>query len=128
MTALDRVVTRGLEQNPEDPIMQELGVVLQEIKVGTPKSEALLNMCDRVESEYLDSMVGSIIQSEEKGTPLAEILEIQVETIRDKRTARVEKAASSASVKILFPLIFILVSVLTLIFGMMGLSMFYGTA
>lgn len=128
MTALDRVVTRGLEQNPEDPIMQELGVVLQEIKVGTSKSEALLNMCGRVESEYLDSMVGSIIQSEEKGTPLAEILEIQVETIRDKRTARVEKAASSASVKILFPLIFILVSVLTLIFGMMGLSMFYGTA
>src|SRR5690606_6169354 len=33
MTALDRVVTRGQEQNPDDPMCQELGVVLQEMRV-----------------------------------------------------------------------------------------------
>lgn len=126
MSALDRVVSRGLEQDPDDPMMQEMGVVLQEIRVGTPKTEALLNMCERVQSDYLDSMVGSIVQSEEKGTPLTEVLSIQVDTIRDKRTTRVEKAASSASVKLLFPLIFIMGSVMVLIFGMMGLKMYYG--
>jgi len=119
MTALDRVVEQGREQNPDDPIVQELGVVLQELRVGTPRSDALRNLVERVQSEYLESMVGAIIQSEERGTPLASVLEAQVETIRKKRSQRIEKQASQAAVKILLPLMFIFMSVIILIVGMM---------
>ncbi len=119
MSALQRVVDRGKEQDPDDPVIQELGVVLQEMRVGTARTDALINLCERVESEYLDTMVGAIIQSEERGTPLAQVLEIQVDTIRDKRTQRVEKAASEAAVKILFPLMFIFGSVVVIIVGAM---------
>lgn len=121
MTALDRVVTRGQQQNPDDPMVQELGVVLQEMRVGTARSDALLNLCSRVDSEYLNSMVGAIIQSERRGTPLATVLEIQIDTIRNKRTQRVEKAASQAAVKILFPLMFIFASVIVVVMGAMFL-------
>lgn len=121
MSALDRVVTRGQIQNPDDPIVQELGVVLQEMRVGTARTDALINLCERVKSDYLDSMVGSIIQSEKRGTPLANVLEIQIDTIRNKRTAKVEKAASQAAVKILFPLMFIFGAVVTIIVGAMVL-------
>lgn len=121
MTALQRVVDRGKEQNPEDPVIQELGVVLQEMRVGTARTDALLNLCERVDSEYLDTMVGSIIQSEERGTPLAQVLEIQVDTIRNKRTQKIEKAASEAAVKILFPLMFIFAAVVVVIVGAMVL-------
>lgn len=126
MTALDRVVERGQQQNPDDPIIQELGVVLQEMRVGTARTDALLNLCERVKSEYLDSMVGSIIQSERRGTPLAQVLEIQISTIRNKRTQKIEKAASQAAVKILFPLMFIFASVVCVIVGAMVLRMMSG--
>lgn len=122
MSALDRVVMRGQQQNPDDPMIQELGVVLQEMRVGTPKADALLNLCERVNSEYLKSMVGAIIQSEKRGTPLAKVLEIQVETIRNKRTQRIEKAASQAAVKILLPLMFIFGAVIVVVVGAMILK------
>ncbi len=126
MSSLDRVVERGQQQNPDDPIIQELGVVLQEMRVGTARTDALLNLCERVKSDYLDTMVGSIIQSERRGTPLAQVLEIQVDTIRNKRTQKIEKAASQAAVKILFPLMFIFASVVCVIVGAMVLRMMSG--
>ncbi len=128
MTAVDRVVQRGQEQDPDDPIIQELGVVLQEMRVGTARTDALLNLCERVNSDYLDTMVGAIIQSEERGTPLAQVLEIQIDTIRNKRTQRIEKAASQAAVKILFPLMFIFGAVVVIIVGAMVLRMMAGGA
>lgn len=124
MTALDRVVARGLEQNPDDPMIQELGVVLQEMRVGTARADALINLCERVKSDYLKSMVGSILQSEKRGTPLATVLEIQINTIRNKRTQKVEKAASQAAVKMLGPLMLIFAAVLVIILGSMGLKMY----
>jgi tight adherence protein C len=124
MTALDRVVARGMEQSLDDPMIQELGVVLQEMRVGTARADALINLCERVKSDYLKSMVGSILQSEKRGSPLAKVLEIQVNTIRNKRTQKIEKAASLAAVKILGPLMLIFGSVLVIIIGSMGLKMY----
>lgn len=128
MSALDRVVTSGLEQNPGDPMIQELGVVLQEMRVGTSREDALINLCERVRSEYLKSMVGAILQSEKRGTPLATVLEIQVTTIRSKRTARIEKAASQAAVKMLGPLMFIFGAVVVVMMGAVGLKLYYSGA
>lgn len=123
MSALDRVVTNGQEQNPDDPMIQELGVVLQEMRVGTARADALINLCERVQSDYLKSMVGSILQSEKRGTPLASVLEVQIGTIRNKRTQKIEKAASEAAVKILGPLMFIFGAVLVIVIGAMVLKM-----
>jgi tight adherence protein C len=122
MTALDRVVTRGQQQNPDDPMIQELGVVLQEMRVGTAKTDALLSLCERVDSDYLNSMVGAIIQSEKRGSPLAQVLEIQIDTIRNKRTQKIEKMASQAAVKILLPLMFIFGAVVVVVMGAMILK------
>jgi tight adherence protein C len=122
MTALDRVVSRGLEQNPDAPVIQELSLVLQEMKVGTARTDALINLCERVDSDYLASMVGSIIQAEKRGTPLATVLEVQIDTIRNKRTQKIEKQASEAAVKILFPLMFIFGAVVVVIMGAMVLK------
>lgn len=124
MTALDRVVTRGQEQNPDDPMVQELGVVLQEMRVGTARTDALINLCERVKSDYLQSMVGAILQSEKRGSPLATVLEVQVDTIRNKRTQKVEKKASQAAVKILLPLMFIFGAVILVVVGAMVLKIY----
>lgn len=124
MTALDRVVTRGQEQNPDDPMIQELGVVLQEMRVGTARADALINLCERVKSDYLQSMVGSILQSEKRGSPLATVLEVQIDTIRNKRTQKIEKKASQAAVKILLPLMFIFGAVIVVVVGAMILKIY----
>ncbi len=124
MTALDRVVTRGQEQNPDDPMIQELGVVLQEMRVGTARADALINLCERVKSDYLQSMVGAILQSEKRGSPLATVLEVQIDTIRNKRTQKVEKKASQAAVKILLPLMFIFGAVIVIVVGAMILKVY----
>ncbi len=124
MTALDRVVKSGMEQNPDDPMVQELGVVLQEMRVGTARADALINLCERVKSDYLQSMVGSILQSEKRGSPLANVLEVQIDTIRNKRTQKIEKMASQAAVKILLPLMFIFGAVIVVVMGAMVLKMY----
>ena len=92
------------------------------MRVGTPKADALLNLCERVDSDYLNSMVGAIIQSEKRGSPLARVLEIQVDTIRNKRTQKIEKMASQAAVKILMPLMFIFGAVVVVVMGAMILK------
>src|SRR5690606_8948706 len=92
------------------------------MRVGTARTDALINLCERVKSDYLQSMVGAILQSEKRGSPLATVLEVQIDTIRNKRTQKIEKKASQAAVKILLPLMFIFGAVMVVVVGAMVLK------
>jgi tight adherence protein C len=81
------------------------------------RKDALLNLRDRVQSEYLTTVVGAVIQAEAMGTPLSRILQVQAQANRLKRTQRAERVAAEATVKILFPLMMILIAVFLTMFG-----------
>jgi tight adherence protein C len=111
-TSLDTVVRKD-----KGPLIEELHYVLQEIRLGVTRRDALINMKDRVQSEYMTSVVSAVIQAEAMGTPLSRILQVQAQANRLKRTQRAEKVAAEAGVKILFPLIMILIAVFLTMFG-----------
>ncbi|MCP4867511.1 MAG: type II secretion system F family protein [Proteobacteria bacterium] len=113
-SSLERIVTKDSTQSP---LVEEMRYVLQEVKMGTTRREALLGLKDRVPSDYITGLVSSVVQAEQMGTPLTNILRIQAGAIRLKRSQRAEKLAGEAPVKMIMPLLFIVGAVMLTLFG-----------
>ena len=99
VTALRDILSR----RQTDELGLELRKALHEIQLGKPRQTALKEMTQRVRQPELTSVLNAIIQSDELGVSIGQVLRIQAEQLRAKRFARAEKLASEAPVKILFP-------------------------
>jgi len=109
---------RNVERRDVDELGEELLRVLHEIRLGKPRRLALREMADRVSLPELNSVVNSLIQADELGVSVGEILRIQSDQIRLRRFERAEKLANEAPVKMLAPLfIFIFPAVLLVLLG-----------
>lgn len=106
-----------IRDNPEDDLNQELRLVQTEIDLGSKRAEALDHMADRIPLESLRSVIGAVNQAELLGTPLATILKSQADMMRVYRHVRAEKLSASASLRILFPSMLILLAVVLFVFG-----------
>lgn len=108
-----------VREQEEDPLNVEFKAVLGEIELGTTRRKAMENLAQRVPLEGMRSIVASIIQAEELGTPLHRVLHDQATLLRLQRSVRAENAAAKASVRILLPCLLIVISVILAIFGPM---------
>jgi tight adherence protein C len=106
-----------VREKSDDPLNVELRTMLAEMDLGTTRRQALENLGVRVPLEMLRGVVASIIQAEELGTPLADVLHSEATLMRLHRSVRAENAAAVASVRILIPSLLILMSVVLAIFG-----------
>lgn len=86
----------------------ELTMTNLEIRAGTPREEALRNLAERTGLADLRSLVTMLIQTDRFGTSIAQALRVQSDTLREKRKQRAEEAAAKTSIKMLFPLIFLI--------------------
>jgi tight adherence protein C len=119
--AVQEVVDKS--SNPDDALVEELGFLLQEQKVGKTRKFALTQFAARTQSESVKEFVAAVIQAEERGNPLGHILQIQAEASRMRRSVRAEEAAAKAGVKIMMPLMLAFVAVLMLIVGPIALQL-----
>jgi tight adherence protein C len=101
----DLALVRVTERFP-GVLAQELGRALQEMKLGRSRREALQDMADRVGAEDLSNFVRSLVQADQLGVGMGNILRLQSDEIRRKRRQRAEEQAMKAPVKMLFPLLF----------------------
>lgn len=83
----------------------ELGRVLQEVRLGRPRLEALADMGQRNGVEELNNFVQAIIQSEQLGAGVARILRTQSDEIRQRRLITAQERGARASLKMLLPMI-----------------------
>jgi tight adherence protein C len=83
----------------------EFNQVLNEIRLGRPRLEALDDMGRRNKVEELNNFLQAIIQSEQLGVGIANVLRIQSEEIRRRRRQRAEEAGQKAPIKMLIPMI-----------------------
>jgi len=111
--ALKQVVDKSSSSN--DALIGELNLILKELQVGKTRKQALEQLAERVPCEAVREFVGAICQAEERGNPLGQVLEIQAEASRQRRSTRAEEAASKASVKMLAPMLLIFAAILLLI-------------
>lgn len=88
----------------EDDLALEFGRVLQEIRLGKLRREALRDMSDRLDVPELTSFVAAVIQSEQLGVSMAKVLRIQSDQMRVRRRQMAEEEANKAPIKMVFPI------------------------
>lgn len=87
------------------PLADELMRTLQEVQVGVDRSRALRNLADRTTVSELRQFVIAVVQAENYGVPIANVLRTQAAEMRLKRRQRAEERAMKIPVKIVFPLV-----------------------
>lgn len=87
-------------------LVSEFSIVLKEMKMGVSKRDALKSMIERVPLANLITFVGAIIQADQLGVSIGNVLRIQSNLMRQKRRQRASELAMKAPIKILFPMIF----------------------
>lgn len=89
----------------DNALADEFKTVLQEVRLGRPRLEALDDMGRRCGVEDLHNFTQAVIQSEQMGVGLAKILRLQSEEMRRKRRQRAEELAAKASLKMMLPMV-----------------------
>lgn len=99
------------------PLLEELSFVLEEIKWGKPRSQALKDMARRLNIPEVGSFVQTLTIAERMGTPVSEAFTILSEDMRLHRFHQGERIAMKAPIKILIPLIFCILPVIGIVIG-----------
>ena len=99
------------------PVAEEFGRVLADMNLGKTRMEAFQSMRDRLADDEITSIIGTIIQGEHLGTPLARIFRSQSDVLRVKRSQRAEAVAAEAGVNMLLPAVLVMASTVLVILG-----------
>jgi tight adherence protein C len=98
--ALGKVVEKS-----EGPLTDEFRRALAEVRIGKSRRDALRELVGRTNVPALTNFIGAIIQAEQLGVAIANVLEVQSEQLRIERRQRAEEMANKAPIKMLFPLV-----------------------
>lgn len=104
------------KSNPS-AFIEELSLMLHEVKVGKPRREALKDLAKRINSPDVTAFARTLIQADRMGTPIAEALSILSEDARERFFRRAERSALQSPMKMLIPLIFFILPVVGVIVG-----------
>ncbi len=87
------------------PLKEEILITLHEIRMGKTRATALRAMADRCQVDDLTTFITALIQSQQLGISLGQVLRVQAEQIRTIQRQRIEERAQKAPVKLLIPLL-----------------------
>lgn len=99
------------------PVSTEFGRVLTDMNMGKARTEAFENLRHRLNDDEISSIVGSIIQAEQLGTPLSNIFRTQADVLRTKRSQRAETIAGEAGVNMLLPGVLVMAATILVLLG-----------
>jgi tight adherence protein C len=124
-SAIQKIVDKA--RGTDSVLAEELGIVLKDIKIGASKSQALKDLAERLDINEITSFVAVLVDAEQTGASISQVLKDQSVQMRMERFVRAEKAGARASQAILIPLmIFILPAVFIIVFGPVAVSFMYG--
>ncbi len=102
----------------ENPLTQELARVLAEMRVGRARRDALRELIARTEVPELSQFVWALIQAEQLGVSVVDVLTAQAQQVRVQRRQHVQEQAMKAPLKMVFPLgVFIFPALCVVILG-----------
>jgi len=122
MTALGRIVR---EFRP-CPVREELGIVLQECRVGKRRRDALRAFSLRLQTPETSTFSRTLIQVDRMGTGMGEALAVLSEDMRLSRYHWAERFAQQAPMKMLLPLIMSLGAAMIIVAGPILIKFFRG--
>jgi tight adherence protein C len=110
-------LSQAVDEFEGHPVAEEFGRVLTDMRLGKTRFEAFTAMRERLSDDEITSIIGSVLQGEELGTPLAQIFRTQADVLRLKRTQRAETVAGEAGVNMLLPAVLVMVATVLVIIG-----------
>ena len=96
-------------------LREELGRYLMDVRMGRTRVEALQDLSKRCGINDLEGVVAALIQADQLGVGIGQVLRTQSVHLRNKRRQRAQEAALKAPIKMLFPLVFFIFPVMFVI-------------
>lgn len=108
----------------EGPLGEELRLTVRETTLGRSRRDALTRLNERTDVPELKTFVQSIIQAEQTGIPVGQVLRTQAAQIRLKKRQRAETEAQRAPVKMVVVLaLLVLPAMLLMVIGPAAMRM-----
>jgi tight adherence protein C len=101
--SLDMAIMK-VSDSDESILGAEFQKVLNEVRLGRPRSDALVGMSERNAVDELSVFVRAVVQAEPLGISITNVLRIQSEELRRLRKQRAENAGHRAPVLMLLPM------------------------
>ena len=112
-SALAQVIAKSGDSSA--PLIEELSLMVSSLNFGRTRRQALEEFARRCPCDAVTEFVNATTQAEQRGTPVATVLQIQAGVARQRRTTRAEEVAAKAGVKLLMPLALAFLAVLILV-------------
>lgn len=94
-----------LSEKMKGALVDEFNRVLQEFRVGVPRREALHAMGTRCDVADLSLFTTSLVQADQLGVSIGNVLRVQSAAMREKRRQRAKELAMKAPIKMLIPMV-----------------------
>lgn len=92
----------------DNELCYEFRRLLQDMRIGKQRREALREVSIRCGVDDLRVFISSIIQADQLGVSITQVLRVQSQQMRVKRRQRAEELAQKAPIKMLFPMVFLI--------------------
>lgn len=110
-------IEQAASSSRSGPVQQEFSRYLRESRTGVARRVALDRLAERVRIPAVTNFAASVVQAEQTGGSLGDVLADQARQRRQERFLRAEKLANQAPVKMLLPLIALLFPITFIIIG-----------
>ena len=99
---LDAAIVRQYAKN-KSVVLTELNGAICEVQMGVPRRTALKEMADRCDVKELTAFVTALLQADQLGVPIKNVLDVQSERLRVERKQMIQAKAAKAPIKIMLP-------------------------
>ena len=104
-----------VSQKLKGPFIDELLIVYREIQMGRTRREALQNLCDATNLDDLKTFASALVQAEQLGIPINNVMRAQSEQLRIERSQQAKEKGMKASIKMLLPMLLFIFPVVFII-------------
>lgn len=94
-----------LAEKMKGALVEEFNRVLQEIRIGVARRDALHAMGQRCNVPDLSLFTTSLVQADQLGVSIGNVLRVQSAGMREKRRQRAEEKAMKAPIKMMIPMV-----------------------
>jgi tight adherence protein C len=124
----DAALSKVVEKMP-GTLSDEFKVLLQEIKIGKTRKDAMYQMTERIGVPDFRSFINAVIQADQLGSSLGRVMRIQSEQIRSNRKQRIQEKAMKAPIKMMIPMVvFIFPVIFIVLLGPTAISLIHSFA
>ena len=111
---LDAAIVRQYAKS-KSAVLTELNNAIREVQMGVPRKTALKEMADRCDVKQLSAFVTALLQADQLGVSVKNVLETQSERLRVERKQMIQAKAAKAPIKIMLPTVIFIFPVIFII-------------